>query len=479
MKLGKTFLAMALAGIIALGATGCGKTENEAANDEKKLLWYTIGSKQRDMDTVMTEFNKRIKDKLGFTVDIQVIDVGTYTDKMNMIISSGETYDMCFTSSWTNDFLKNAKNGAFYALDDLLTEESEFYNSLPEFVWNAARINGKIMAVPNYQSYTYYEAAAVPKRLAEKYNLNVNEVHKLQDLEEYFEQIKENEPSLYALNPKGFNLQTWIYFETGAPGVGIINNDEDGKVYSVYESDEYEQKLALVRNYYKKGYIRPDVISAADEETSSTIKYGCWREQAGPGSAAILAEKYGEEILEIPLVDEAMISNGGARATMIAVSRTSKHPKEAFELIKLLNEDKELYNLIYFGIEGKHYEKIDEDTVRIKPDGGYVNSTGFAFGSQFNSYYIEGQEKNLWEKADELNRTAKVMFLDGFELNTDNIKTEIANLSAVKKEYDYLLYGAEDYESAHKEFVEKLKSAGLEKTMEEVQKQINEFIANK
>ncbi len=478
MKFGKRLLATVLAVVLMLSLAGCGGEKTEETG-ETKLLWYVLGSKQRDMETVMTEFNKRVKEKLGFTVDIQVIDMGVYAEKMNMIISSGEEYDLCFTSGWSNDFLKNAKNGAFYALDDLLAEEQDFYNSIPEYTWNSARVNGKVMAVPNYQSYTYYEAAAIPKRLVEKYNVDVEAVDELQDLEPYFEQIKKNEPNLYPLNPIGFNLQTWIYFGTGAPAVGVIDADADGKVYSIYETDEYEQKLALVRDYYKKGYIRPDVVSAASEEQTNTIKYGCWRVQAGAGTAANLKDKYGEEIVEIPLLKEPVLSNNGARATMTAVSRTSKHPKEALQLVKLLNEDKDLYNLIYFGIEGKHYEKIDDETVRIIPDGGYATTNGFAFGSQFNSYYIEGQEKGLWQQADELNRRAKVMFLDGFELNTDNIKTEIANLSAVEKEFDYLVYGAEDYEKLHKEFVEKLKSAGLEKVMAEVQKQIDEFIANK
>ena len=479
MKLGKRLLAVVLAMLMVIGITGCGGGSDETANGETKLLWYVIGSKQRDMESVMTEFNNRVKEKLGFTVDIQVIDAGTYTDKMNMIISSGENFDMCFTSSWSNDFLKNAKNGAFYALDELLAEEQDFYNSIPEYTWNSARIDGQIMAVPNYQSYTYYEAAAIPKRFIDKYNVDVESIHNLQDLEPYFEQIKANEQGIYPLDPKGFNMQTQIYYGTGAPGVGVIDKDADGKVYSIYESEEYMQKLATMRDYYKKGYIRPDVVSAAGEEATNTVKYGCWRAQAGPGSAATLSDKYGEEIVEISLVEEPVLNNAGARATMTAVSRTSKHPKEALQLIKLLNEDKDLYNLIYFGIEGKHYEKLDEDTVRIIEDGGYINANGFAYGSQFNSYYIEGQEDDLWKKADELNRSARVMFLDGFQLNTDSIKTEIANLSAVEKEYSYLLYGAEDYVDAQKEFVEKLKNAGLEKTMTEVQNQINDFMASK
>ncbi|MDY3929855.1 MAG: extracellular solute-binding protein [Clostridia bacterium] len=477
MKKIKRIIATCLCVSLSAGFAAC-KSEKDGDNGELSLIWYNLGTKQSDTELVVDEFNKRVKEKLGFTVDFQLIDLGTYADKMNMIISSNEEYDLCFTSSWSNDFWKNAKNGAYYPLDELLKETPALYEFIPDFAWEDARVNGEIMAVPNYQAYTYYEAVAVPKRLAEKYNLDVNSVKTLTDLEPYLQQIKENEPELYPLKPNNFNTFTLKYFQTGAPGVSIINEDADGKVYSFYETPEYKQRLTLMRDYYKKGYIRPDVVSADEEESTGVVKYGAWRIQAGPGSAAQLLQQYGEEIIEIPLVDEVFFS-GGARATMTAIGANSKHPKEALKLIELMNTDKDLYNLIYFGIEGKHYNKITDKTVRIVDDGGYVNGNGFAFGSQFNSYYIEGQPENLWEEADALNRSTKPAFLLGFTLDTDNIKNEISNISATEKEYEYIELGAEDYEKIYEEFISKLYSAGLEKVMDEVQRQINEFIAEK
>lgn len=475
MKKALKMAALLMALVICAGCfAGCGES---ASNDEKTLLWYSIGEKQADEESVFAEFNNRVKEELGYEVDIQMIDAGTYAEKMNMIISAGEAYDLCFTSSWSNDFKKNAMNGAYYPLTELLKEFPDLYNSIPEVCWTDATVNGDIYAVPNYQAMTYYEAVAVPKRLAEKYNLDTENTRRLWDMEDYFKQIKENEPDLYPLKPDNFNLHTFVYHETGAPGVAYHNADNNGKVVSLYETPEYLEKLAFARDYYQKGYYRPDVVSAYGEDDNGIVKYGAWRAQAGPGSLATLNEKYDEEIIEIPLVDETFV--GGARATMVAIARNSKDPKAALKLLEMINTDADLYNLLYFGIEGKHYEHITEKTVRPISNGGYVTTTGWAFGSQFLSYYIEGQEEDLWDQADRLNREASVAALHGFELDTEPIKNEVSNLSAIEKEYEYLEFGAEDYEAAYKEFIDKLYAGGLQKVIDEVQKQVTAFLAAK
>ena len=56
----------------------------------------------------------------------------------------------------------------------------------------------------------------------------------------------------------------------------------------------------------------------------------------------------------------AHLTTGGITATMQAINRNSKNPERAMMLLELLNTDKDLYNLLNFGIKDKHY-KIDAD----------------------------------------------------------------------------------------------------------------------
>ncbi len=56
---------------------------------------------------------------------------------MNMLISSGEEFDVCFTTqSWLNKYQPNVSRGAFLALDDLIDEHApDLKEVLPEFFY--------------------------------------------------------------------------------------------------------------------------------------------------------------------------------------------------------------------------------------------------------------------------------------------------------------------------------------------------------
>ena len=83
------------------------------------------------------------------------------------------------------------------------------------------------------------------------------------------------------------------------------------------------------------------------------------------------------------------------------------------------------------------------------------------------------------EKTDEINRSAKLSKLMGFQVDISNIQTEVAQCNAINSEYSYIYKGAMPYESVYEEYLKKLKDAGIEKIKDEVQRQINEWVANK
>lgn len=67
-----------------------------------------------------------------------------------------------------------------------------------------------------------------------------------------------------------------------------------------------------------------------------------------------------------------------------------------------------------------------------------------------------------------------------FIFDTEPMKSEYAQLQAVETEYlNPISNGFKDYDENIDEAIEKLKAAGLDKFMEEVQKQFDEFMANK
>ena len=55
---------------------------------------------------------------------------------------------------------------------------------------------------------------------------------------------------------------------------------------------------------------------------------------------------------------DSFITNGSTTGSMIAVSSNSKNKEKSVEFLNLLNTDKELRNLLNYGIEGTHYNKM-------------------------------------------------------------------------------------------------------------------------
>ena len=111
-KLSSLFLVMTIASSAIL--TGCSSTNKDSAsgsaNDSKgttELIWYMIGTPQPDQDKVMEEVNKYTAEKIGVTLDLRMVDWGDYGQKMQVITSSGEPFDICFAS----DYALNAQKG--------------------------------------------------------------------------------------------------------------------------------------------------------------------------------------------------------------------------------------------------------------------------------------------------------------------------------------------------------------------------------
>lgn len=170
----KKWAALGMAGILAAGClAGCGDKKEEASGEgtaqEKTadkgeavtLKWYLAGSgPQADVVTVQNAVNQYLKDNYDMNVDLQIIatDYANYPQKMQMVISSGEEYDICWTSSWNNNYYDNVNKNAFIPMDELLEKEApELLASMDTSIWDAVRVKGNIYGVPSQQDYSETE----------------------------------------------------------------------------------------------------------------------------------------------------------------------------------------------------------------------------------------------------------------------------------------------------------------------------------
>lgn len=468
--------------------TGCGsdtgtttETSGTGSTETKKekpvnLVWYQIGGQQKDMPLVMEEVNKYTLDKINATVEIKQIDWGDYNQKMSVIINSGEEYDLAFTSAWANDYLSNSQKGAFLPLDDLLASHGQtLTENIDQKFWDAAKVGGTTYAVPNQKEIGSMPMWVFTKEYVDKYDIPYQDIHTLEDLQPWLELIQEKEPDVVPLYlTKDFSAPT--YMDKLVDPIGVEYGDETLTVKNLFETEKMMSTLDTMRGYYEAGYINKDAATASDDKS---IKRFVTKGDGQPFAEGIWSKDLGYEVVASPIM-ETVVTNASARGSMTAISATSKHPEKAMEFLNLVSEDEYLRNLLNYGIEGTHYEKVNETQIKLTDQAKNYSVPYWVTGDLFNTYTLDTEPVDKWDVFQDFNDKAVEAPVFGFDFDASSVLTEVAGLRNVLDEFGPSLYtGSVEPSEYLPKLNEKLKATGVDRIIEEMQRQIDEWAATK
>ncbi|GIP31499.1 ABC transporter substrate-binding protein [Paenibacillus sp. J2TS4] len=458
----------------------CGSDKKESAggggNGDKpyEIKWYTIGTPQKDTEKVFEEVNKYTKEKINATVKMTQIDWGDYEQKMQVIISSGEPFDLGFTSG--GNYIQDAQKGAFVALDDLLeTDGKELKEALDPALIEGARIDGKLYGIPSNKEAARQTVYTFNKRLVDKYNFDITQVKMLEDLEPMLKVIKENEPGVTPIATfKAF--LPYDYVITGElPFAFPLEGDTD-HVINFFETDLTMQTYTTMHKYYQAGYVKSDAATSKDNWPMDVENWFVRMGDSQPYADLLWTRSAKYDVVSVP-AEEPTTYNSSVTGAIQAISTTSKNPQMVMKFLNLLNTDPYLRNLVDKGIEGVHYEKNDDGTIKDLPARvENYNLPTYSLGNHFILYLYEEDPADKWDTFKEFNERAKPAPTLGFHFDSDPVRAEIASISNVSKEFfPSLATGSVDPEEYLPKFNQKLKEAGLDKVMEEIQKQYDEW----
>ena len=491
---GRILLALILA--LCLLAAGCGQpsgssgaskgaepgeTSGSGELEPYDLTWYVLGpAQQRDNQRIEQEINKYLKDKLNVTVKMNMLDWASYDQKLKAAIAASEPFDICFTGVGMVDYVLNSKNGAFMEMDGYLENEMKgAAEAVGEDFLNAARVNGHIYALPCNQEKAVSYGFVYNKTLADEYGIDMSDIKTYSDIEPKLQQFMEHNEELTPLfNDNSQNLPFVSIMEMGAnpqEKIGMIL--PDGTVVNQYESEEYKAAYQQMRDFYNKGYLRKDVATMKDGQSQkSNGQFFTFPVNLKPCYADelnILAQGKGFTLAQVDVTDIYLTN---ALGSMQAISRTSKNPQRAAMFLELVNTDKYLNNLINFGVEGVDYEKVSDNVIKLIPDSGYAPNMQWMYGNQFLNFLNETEAPDKWEQFEAFNAKAKQLPDFGFIFDETPVQTEVAATLNIVKEYNNVLkVGAVDPEKTLPEFLNKLREAGSETIVAEMQKQFDQF----
>ncbi len=460
--------------------------EPDVLKDPVTVIWYNGGSDQPNAKPVNDKLNEILLKKHNIQLDFRIIDWGTYDEKMNLIISSGEDYDLCFTTqAWVNKYPVQVGKGAFLALDDFLPNYPVLAAALPEFLFEQARTEGKIYAVPNYQITYSQWGFLFRKDLVDESGFDYMNVKSYWDAEPFWKFVQDNYPNLYPTNAVFYDafanvnhdyipVEQSTYFKKGDPTYKLsmfIDKEESmttgmGAYYAGIQN----------RTMWEKGYLRKDIATVQDETADDAAgKFASIAGVIKPGGEAERKKKSANYDWVQVGVEIPFTTSVASRSAMTAVNALSKHPEEALRMLEIMNTDPEIFNMLNFGVEGVNY-KLDNGKVALIDESGYFYNMAWAVGNQFNALLMANQEDGIWEATDKLNREAEITPINGFSFSNANITTEMANVAAVTKEFEKWEY-EDDYEERFAQYATKLKAAGADTIVAEVQSQLDAWVA--
>jgi putative aldouronate transport system substrate-binding protein len=417
---------------------------------------------------------------------------GDFEPKMKVIINTGDDWDLCFTCSWINDYLQNAQRGVFLPLNDYLEKEGKgMYDAIDSRFWEAARVNGTIYGVPTEKEISNMPMWVFTKEYVDKYNIPYQDIHDLEDLEPWLKLIKENEPDvvpLYVL--KDFGLQP--YMDTIQSPVGIEYGDDTLTVKNLYETEKFASYVETMRKYYLAGYINPDAATAVKD---NSVKRFVTRDVGQPFAENIWSKDLGYPVVASSITPP-QVTNGSARGAMTAISANTHYPEKCVEFLNLVNTDEYLRNLLNYGIEGVHYEKVpvpeEEKTaakdrpytydvkVRLLPKAKDYTVPYWVQGGMFNTYVLEADPVDKWAIFKEFNDEAEKTPATGFDFNVDPVSIQVAAFGNIMSEYTSTLYSGSVEPSEYiPDLNKKLKAAGIQDVIDEMQRQIDQWKASK
>jgi putative aldouronate transport system substrate-binding protein len=470
--------------------SSAGKKEGTSSKDEPyeiTMAYLTLNSNIDDLPLVQEEINKISKKKINASVKLVPISGAAWQQQQNLMLTSNEKLDLIVSSSFYG-YNTQAVKGLYLPLDDLLKSHGQdIIKAVPEHLLEGNKVNDEIYGIPSIRDWGSYYGFAMRKDLVDKYSIDLSQIKTITDLENVFKTVKEKEPTLTPVvnTSMGTSVATAIAagkYDVLGDNLGVVSFKEK-KMVNMFEDPQYVEAVNLARKWFEAGYIIKD--SATSKESAANLV------KANKGFGYFAKMKPGFDVQEKGITGYDMVSlklsdvysyTDAATGFNMSIPRNSENPEKAMEFLNLLYSDKDIMNLLDLGIEGKHYVKNSDGTIKL-PDG--VKESKYAFnqweiGNNFLTYPWEGNAADYWDVMKKHNDSAVLSPAFGFTFNPGPVKTEIAASTNVINQYKLgLESGTLDPEKSLQEFNKKLKESGLDKIIEEKQKQFDQWKKNK
>lgn len=509
-------LKILLALLMALALTAQLAVATVALAEQKAPVtlswWYRGNGEQADTMKVQNAVNEMLKTYEGLehvSIELNCFPSSDYSTQVTLGLAAGQQMDILNTVSIS--FADHVAMGTYIPLDEYLGELTELTAELPEWLLGMGKIDGQTYMIPHYQQAANMLYFVAPQEYMDKYgdldkirttlqNGDATIEEKTDVLAEYVRAVREGEGETKYAHPlkpyhNNFGLSKYYDALAGSEHMIRVEKDSDEVVFWPLEA-ETVKAYEIAASWYAEGLVPADPTINIDDlqkkhMMNDTSVVFCIDQAIGPDEyiQEKLSASYGFDVVVFALKDQYYVGqNWGAGGD--GVTSSSKHPREAALFIQAMNTErgKELYNTVVYGIEGVHYEKLDDTHIKTLGYDGTQGSSDYLYsahkwimGNTFNAYAnqaVSDQDTAIVREINEGNNVVNSR-LTGLVFDTSDVSTEFEQVMAVHKEYmDALYYGSkgEGWEAYYNEYTSKLAAAKIENVLAALQQQLDDFL---
>jgi len=490
-----------LATLVAAGAMAAGTQEAAGAT---KLVVVQPSEKTAIFDDLLPVIEQKLAaDGLNLKLDVIFVPWSDLATKTQVMLAGQDNIDLIFDAPWLH-MNQMIAQGYYQELTPLLnTYGANILRTRPKEMWDANKFNGKVMGIPLGLYFQQPHGWVVRADLRKK--LGFSPLKTYDDIVKYAYAVKKDNPKMFPFAFDGnysnvqYSFVNWkmlddsdtnIRFTHALPAsLMLYYKNNDGKVHNLFtELDpKLDASLKQARKYYQDGLFNPDILSIKEPRVDfydtgkaavgpirlfSNIHNGEWLRNlaalGGESEPVVLATKTKGKAVANFVMDN-----------FICLTTISKNKEKAVQFLDWVNKNTDNYNLIEHGVKGKDWDLVGTDK--------WKNITGAEFGWQ--AYCLSWNPMyNLFPAEDDDNAIAMQKLIAqssyfvkdvtaGFSFNSEPVKNEIAQYQGIEgKYYPALMNGVLDPATTLAQFKSEA-GATLKKIQDELQKQVNDFIA--
>jgi putative aldouronate transport system substrate-binding protein len=455
------------------------------------------GTFPTDYETGIAAVNKKLEED-GIDIEVEVIRIpwDAYAEKLNLMLSSGEEFEILHIMQDVRNVSSIAGVGAITPVTEYIDKYPNLKARFTDMEWASTLYKGEYYAIPdawrgfdNVMAYLTYREDIMNQVGYKEFPETVDEIidlmKKSQDaiLEENgmmsYHWMHQNQDTAHWLHR---SYDTYPFYVENS--MGLVLARQDGTIDSFYESEEFKKDCEFYAKIYQEGLINPDILNLDSQAKYDDANYGAFlpsntfdanvqnsiKQNTGMDRPVNWTRAFSDK--------PDMIYTYGQN--MNAVSSTAEDPETAFKFFDWLYTSQENYDLFHYGVEGVHYTLNDEGRItNVKGEDGnnlYTLDTWMTGYVPYTRYTEDAQEAYI-EYDQYKSNNYVISPIAGFAFDSANVQSELTNLQTEIISSIYpIKFGMVSYEDNIDAAIKKLKAAGLDTYMEEYRKQVAEYL---